>query len=505
MAHLLLAWLGLTDLRASKGDAQAGLGPIGQAAVVMGAQFEVIVLLSNFDKYDSAGYLKWLKAHTDKIIEISNCHLTSPTNFGEIYESVVGVIEKLRGRHGENTSFTFHLSPGTPAMAAVWIIISKTRCPATLIESSKQEGVRTVSIPFDLSAEFLPDLLRQPDEQLERLAIASPTESPAFDDIVHRSKPMRRVLEMARRVALHKVPVLIEGESGTGKELLARAIHRAGTRASQPFIAVNCGAIPADLVESELFGHEKGAFTGAQAKRDGHFIKAHGGTIFLDEIGELPLPAQVKMLRVLQEREVTPVGASEPQKIDVRIISATNRTLIDEVARGNFREDLFYRLAVFMLRLPALREREGDISLLIDALLERINRDSDGHLWIEDKKLSPVARNLLLRHPWTGNIRELQNTLLRAAVLSSGSKITEEDAQQSIFPVGAGRTDDVLNRSLGGSFNLPDLLTQVAQHYLGRALAEAHGSKTEAAHLVGLPSYQTLTNWLSKYKVGDGI
>lgn len=502
MAHLLLAWLGLTDLRASKGDIPSGLGPIGQAVAESG--FDGVVLLSNFEKSENTNYRKWLKERTETPVEISSCTLSGPTNFGDIYESVIGVIEKLRQRHGENTTFTFHLSPGTPAMAAVWIIISKTRCPSTLIESSKHDGVRTVSIPFDLSAEFLPDLLRQPDEQLERLTAGLLTESPAFDDIVHRSKQMRRVLDMARRVALHRVPVLIEGESGTGKELLARAIHKANTRMDQPFIAVNCGAIPAELVESELFGHEKGAFTGAHNRRDGYFLKANGGTIFLDEIGDLPLPAQVKMLRVLQEREVTPVGASEPRKVDVRIISATNRTLIDEVASGNFREDLFYRLAVFVLRLPPLREREGDVGLLIDAVLGRINQESVGSLWTDNKKLSPGARNLLLRHRWTGNIRELQNTLLRAAVLSSGSKITEADAQLAIFPVSVRTADNVLNRSLGGGFNLPDLLTQVAQHYLERAVAEAHGNKTEAADLVGLPSYQTLTNWLNKYKVNGG-
>ncbi|HEX8177775.1 MAG TPA: sigma-54 dependent transcriptional regulator [Pyrinomonadaceae bacterium] len=502
MRHYLLAWLGLTDLKAAKNNTEAGLGPIGQA--VAGIDCDCIVLLSNFEKSDNTGYLKWLKARTDRPVEIITSSLSSPTDFGEIYEAVVDVIERLRGQGVEAASFTFHLSPGTPAMAAVWIIVSKTRCPATLIESSKQGGVRVVSLPFDISAEFLPDLLRQPDEQLERLTAGLPAESPAFDDIIHQSRQMRRVLALARRVALHQVPVLIEGESGTGKELLARAIHSASPRATKPFIAVNCGAIPSELVESELFGHEKGAFTGAHARRDGHFLKAEGGTIFLDEVGELPLPAQVKLLRVLQEREITPLGASEPRKLDVRIISATNRNLIEEVAKGSFREDLFYRLAVFLLRLPPLREREGDLGLLTDALLERLNRENSSALWPEDKKLSPSARNLLLGHHWTGNVRELQNTLLRAAVLSSGSRITEDDVRQAILPAASGQSEDILNRPLGNGFNLPELLTHVAQHYLLRAMAEGKGNKTEAAHLVGLPSYQTLTNWLDRYKVRNG-
>jgi transcriptional regulator with PAS, ATPase and Fis domain len=182
---------------------------------------------------------------------------------------------------------------------------------------------------------------------------------------------MKRVIALARRVAIRSIPVLIEGESGTGKELMARAIHQASPRAAKPFITVNCGAIPPELVESEFFGHRRGSFTGAVSDRKGHFERADGGTLFLDEIGELPKAIQVKLLRTLQEGEVTPVGSSEARKVDVRVVAATNRTLISEVAEGNFREDLFYRLAVAIIKLPPLRERAGDLSLLIDALLHR--------------------------------------------------------------------------------------------------------------------------------------
>lgn len=390
-------------------------------------------------------------------------------------------------------------------MAAVWIILSKTRYSSELIESSKEGGVRTVSIPFDISAEFIPDLLRRPDDELERLSSGAAPESAAFHNIIHRSEPMRREMAKARSIAVRNVPVLIEGESGTGKELLAKAIHQSSPRHDKPFIAVNCGAIPAELVESELFGHEKGAFTGAHQKRTGHFVNAHGGTIFLDEIGELPRAAQVKLLRVIQEREVTPLGSSgKPQKIDVRVISATNRSLIREVDLGNFREDLFYRLAVFVLRLPPLRDREGDLGLLIDSLLDTLNQQSEMELGLKHKKLSPGARNLLLNHHWPGNVRELQNTLLRAAVLSSGDGIKEVDVRSAIFPAIAQDRDNVLTRPLGNGFDLQDLLAQVARHYLERALAEAKDNKTEAAKLVGLPSYQTLTNWLKRYGVNEG-
>ena len=197
-----------------------------------------------------------------------------------------------------------------------------------------------------------------------------PDEAPEFNDIIHRSEVMQRVILKARRIAPRSIPVLIEGESGTGKELFARAIHDASPRKEKPFVAINCGAIPAELVESELFGHEKGAFTGANTARAGHFEAAHQGTIFLDEIGELPKGMQVKLLRTVQEGEVKRIGATQARKVDIRIIAATNRNLIDEVAAGNFREDLFYRLAVAVIKLPPLRERAGDVSLLIDHFLD---------------------------------------------------------------------------------------------------------------------------------------
>jgi DNA-binding NtrC family response regulator len=295
--------------------------------------------------------------------------------------------------------------------------------------------------------------------------------------------------------------VLIEGASGTGKELLARAIHRASPRRDEPFVAVNCGAIPAELVESELFGHEKGAFTGADRARKGHFEEARGGTLFLDEVGELPTLAQVKLLRVLQEGELVRVGSSKPVPVDVRVLAATNRDLLAEVAAGRFRADLFYRLAVAVLRLPPLSERQGDLGLLVDALLAQVNRESAGEPGYREKRLSAAARNLLLRHPWPGNVRELLNTLRRAAIWTPGEVIDAEDVQEALLPTPREPDDGILHRPLGPELHLPQLLAQVARHYLERALAEAHGNKTKAAALVGLPSYQTLTNWLKRHGI----
>jgi transcriptional regulator with PAS, ATPase and Fis domain len=313
---------------------------------------------------------------------------------------------------------------------------------------------------------------------------------------------MKRVVEQAQRVAIRSIPVLIEGESGTGKELMARAIHRSSPRASGPFIPVNCGAIPAELVESEFFGHKKGAFTGAASDRKGHFEQAGGGTLFLDEIGELPRPVQVKLLRTLQEGVVTPVGSSEARKVDARIIAATNRTLIDEVASGRFREDLFYRLAVAIIKLPPLRERAGDISLLIDAMLAHVNEES-AKLGLKHKKLSVSAKNIMLQHRWPGNVRELLNTLQRASAWSDDENISAEAMRDAILMAQPAKPsqEGVLDRPIAEGVELEEVLAMVARHYIERALAHSHNNKTQAATLLGLGSYQTLTNWMKRYGI----
>ncbi|HEX9960198.1 MAG TPA: sigma-54 dependent transcriptional regulator [Pyrinomonadaceae bacterium] len=494
---ILLSWIGKTDLHASQGEKRAGLGPIGQ--VVEEREFDRIMLLCNYDKKQMSAYKKWLATKTATLIEARHINLTSPMDFGEIYRGVIETITEVEAEYDKNLTLVFHLSPGTSAMAAVWILIAKTRIPAELLQSSPEAGVQSVSVPFEISAEFIPDMLRRADEQLERTA-AEFSSASEFADIIYQSPQMREIVEQAQMIAQHKFAVLIEGESGTGKELFARAIHRLSLRNDKAFIPVNCGAIPAELIESELFGHKKGAFTGATEKRTGLFKEADGGTIFLDEIGELPLRAQVRLLRVLQENEVTPVGASRPEKIDVRVISATNRNLMEETINGNFREDLFYRLAVFPLYLPPLRERKGDLSLLIDHFLERLNRENTGKFWNEPKRISPAAKNALLNHRWDGNVRELQNTILRALVMTKNTNISETYIRKALFDFNDKNNEGILNRRLGDGFSLPALLSEVAAHYLQLALKEAGNNKSKAAQLVGLTNYQTFDNWLEKHK-----
>ena len=459
---VLFTWVGMTDLRASQGDPSAGLGPVGQA--VSQRTYDHIAVLTNFKKEDEKQFITWLRTKTSADITKYHSDLTSPTNFPEIYEAAITAITDIKERLGpKDFHATYHLSPGTPAMAAVWILLSKTSHLAELIESSREKGVKTVSLPFDISADYVPDILKPSDDDFLKLTQGLPPESPEFGLIIHRSKVMKRVIAKARRLSDYDVTVLIEGESGTGKELFARAIHTSSSRKDKPFVAVNCGSIPLELCESEFFGHKKGAFTGAISDRDGYFSVADGGTLFLDEVGELPLPAQVKLLRAIQEGTIVKVGASKPQSINVRIIAATNRNLADEVVLGRFREDLFHRLAVGVLHLPPLRERHGDLDPIIDHILESINKKfADKSGW-KHKILSVSARNIMHQHPWPGNIRELSNTISRAAIWTSTDTIGLEDIREAFLTTSTALKveDQVLNRSLGNGFNLKIVLEEV--------------------------------------------
>lgn len=236
----------------------------------------------------------------------------------------------------------------------------------------------------------------------------------SFKDILSRSPSMVRVLELGKRAAASTIPILLEGESGVGKELIARAIQGSSERRTRPFVTVNCGAIPDNLVESILFGHEKGAFTGAQDKHTGKFQEAHTGTLFLDEVGELPLEAQVKLLRAIQEGEIEPVGGRKPIKVDLRLISATNRTLVEQVKDGKFREDLYYRISVFPIWIPPLRERLSDVPDLVRHFIARFSSEEGKRV----DGVSDAAMKLLSSYRWPGNVRQLENAVFRAVVLS---------------------------------------------------------------------------------------
>ncbi|MDL1955702.1 MAG: sigma-54 dependent transcriptional regulator [Candidatus Desulfofervidus auxilii] len=310
-----------------------------------------------------------------------------------------------------------------------------------------------------------------------------------FDNIIGKSKTMQAVFDIIKKVAATKTTVLITGESGTGKELVARAIHYNSPRKNAPFISVNCAALPETLLESELFGHEKGAFTGATAMRKGRFELADKGTLFLDEVSEMSPALQVKLLRVLQEKEFERVGGTRTLKVDVRIIAASNKDLREEVDSGNFREDLYYRLNVVHIHLPPLRKRPEDIPLLVAHFLKKYTKE----MGKSELKISPEALSLIYNYSWPGNVRELENAIERAVVLCSGKEIKPEHLPEELRE--EKRTPSSLLENLPKNLTLPQLLEEIEIRLIRQALAESNFIQAKAARLLGI------TKSLLQYKI----
>lgn len=313
---------------------------------------------------------------------------------------------------------------------------------------------------------------------------------PAVEPIIGSSPSSRLIRMLIDRVKDADAPVFIYGESGTGKELIARSIHERGVRRHKPFVAVNCGAIPDHLLESELFGHARGAFTGALRDKAGLIEEAHGGTFFLDEVGDLSLPLQAKLLRLLQEREIRRIGENRTRRVDVRFISATNKNIEEEVERGNFRVDLYYRLRILTIEVPPLRERKSDLLLLIDHFIDRYSREmKKGKVY-----LSPPALELMLEYPWPGNVRELQNEIQRCLILcGEEGLIKEEHLSPKINP----RRE----ASLTSSFNYREARAEFEKRFLRQALRRFENSKARTAEGIGL-TRQGLFKLLKKHGLG---
>jgi len=321
-----------------------------------------------------------------------------------------------------------------------------------------------------------------------------------LDNIVGQSRQMRQIFELIQTIAPQASRVLITGESGTGKELVARAIHENSARSSEPFITINCGAFPESLLESELFGYRKGAFTGANENRDGLFQAAHGGTLFMDEIGNMTLTMQVKLYRVLQEGKVRPVGSTEEGDVDVRVIAATNKNFEKEIAEGRFREDLYYRLSVIPIQLAPLRERREDIPLLARHFLERFRKSMEKQI----EGISPEALRRLEIYDWPGNVRELENTLERAVALETGKLISVDVLPDKVKSAGqepspAGGEKRGTNIPAEG-INLEELMAQEERAYLLAALEKAAGVRARAAELLKM-SYRSFRHSAKKHGV----
>jgi two-component system response regulator PilR (NtrC family) len=348
------------------------------------------------------------------------------------------------------------------------------------------------------------ELLATLEKALEKRAIVAENQTLRAEvkarwtegQLIGKSAAMDRLRDLIKRVANATSSVLLTGESGTGKEMVARALHFQSPRAERPFVVLNCGAIPENLIESELFGHIKGAFTGATAAREGLFQAAHGGTLFLDEVGELPPPLQVKLLRVLQDRKVRPVGGTAEVEVDVRVVAATNRDVESEVEAGTFREDLFYRLNVIRIEVPPLRDRPEDIPVLAEYFLQK-------HSALQGRRLefSPEAMRWLAQQPYAGNVRELENIVERGVTLAPSNTVNRED----LGDTHPSKKAISLTQIPEGRFDLDEYLTQVEKELLFRALDQAEGVRTKAAGLLGM-SFRQFRYRLAKHispEVGD--
>lgn len=364
------------------------------------------------------------------------------------------------------------------------------------IETVKKGAYDYISKPFKLDEILLVlrkaeerERLRQENRQL-RAHLDAIDGQRSFGGMVGKSKAMQEVFQLADKVARHSTTVLITGESGTGKELVARGIHAAGKGGGAPFVAVNCGSIPENLLESEFFGYVKGAFTGADKDKKGLFEEADRGTLFLDEIGELPLELQVKLLRVLQEREVRRVGGAKSQAVDVRVLAATNRNLIELVEQGLFREDLYYRLNVLNIEIPPLRKHKEDLPSLCRFFLDTFAV----RLGLEVQGIAPAAMELLMQYDWPGNVRELENVLERALILSDKNIILPEHLPGQFGAKDEQRRiDDFL-----GTYSLKEAKKIMEKRLIGRAMEATGGNKSRAAQLLEL-SYPALLAKLKEY------
>jgi DNA-binding NtrC family response regulator len=522
--HVLLQWIGHSDLRALAASLPAtqrdeimqrvkgelpekeNVGPI--KTLLQTQSFDEVRLLSNYPTAWNKKFAEWLEV---KVVVVA-ADLKKPTDYKSIFQIADAELAAIRERKDwDSTELCLHLSPGTPAMAAVWLLLGKTRYPATFYETFGGKSWVT-EIPFDLTIDVLPDLFKNPDTYLQHLASESPSEIEGFTDIVGDSTAIRDAVGRAKRAAIRGVAVLLLGESGTGKEMFAQAIHKASPRREKPFLAINCAALSKTLLESELFGHTRGSFTGAERERKGAFELVDGGSIFLDEIGECDLETQANLLRVLQPlpgegpsiRTIRRLGDDKDRKVDVRVIAATNRDLHTGIRDGIFREDLYYRLAAITITLPPLRDRKADIPRIAEKLLDQINRQFKAEEPnYADKSFSGSAIAFMKRHGWPGNVRQLFNVLVQAAVMSNKNTLERGDLVAALgeMPDDNRGLTAILNRPIGDEFNLEEYLNDIQHSYLRRAMEEAKGVKTQAARLLGMKNYQTLDAQLKRLGV----
>lgn len=502
---ILMCWVGHQDLKACNGEIDTP-GPISQAVDYAKLDeekpYNEVHLLYNIkgdrDQEEKHRFQEWLQRKTSAKVLTHSSLFDNPMDFQRILTHAEKVLKKAFTRLPKETAYTFHLSPGTSAMAAVWIILGKVHVkaligsPARLIYSSIKHGVKEADIPFDLVETFTP-------------AIKSLSDHSISDYFIAKDKTMQTAIDKLRKVAPwgETIKVLLTGETGTGKERFAKLLYEMEWKTEEvskthPFVPVNCAAIPESLIESELFGIKEGTASDVR-ERIGKFEEADGGTLFLDEIGELPLHAQSKVLRAIQEGKISKVGDSQEKKINVRIVAATHRNLLEEVRKGSFREDLYFRLAEAVIEIPSLRKRKDDILPLADAILMELNRKGSTIPGYQMKQFAPDVADTLSQYRWPGNVRELQLVIKQAAIWTD-SPIIDTSSLQPYMQKNAtlkGEGSHPLLPPLEDVTNLENVLGEIKKEYLARAY-ERTGTQEKAARLLGYPGRGSVRSHLCR-------
>lgn len=494
MAKIFISWIGETDLKTF--ETQEGRGPIDGLFHQEIQTNDMSYLLFNYPYERVSPYLTHLANHYPEVnIQPVGVELDNPSDYGQVYTQVTELLESITNKPTlQDYQRNFFLSPGTPTMQAVWVLLTKTRFPA-VCWSGYKGSYSVVELPFNIELEFLEQAKQSADTALQQIQDDCLPKS--FAEIIGDSDVMQEQIRKAHKLSQRNVPALILGPTGSGKEVFAQAIHRASPQNQGEFVAVNCGALPKDLAESILFGHIKGAFTGAVTSQEGLIKQAHNGTLFLDEIGELPLDLQVKLLRVLQEKTFRPLGAKKDETSNFRLIAATHRNLLDKVVEGSFREDLFYRIAIGVIKLPSLMERDDDLQLLADKLLKQINRELADQPGYQSKKFHPSVRKVIKTHSWPGNVRELRATILRVCAWSDNTEISAEEFAEALIQRKT-QTNELLVDDISQGVDLDEKINQLQTHYILKAKALTGDQITKMAKLLGFKNHQTLTKRLEK-------
>lgn len=485
---VLFGWLGNGDVRHTNknGELSGALGSMvkflnpDQVFLLNGQDYakkpDFRDERSGKDQVESC--IRIIKEQLGERVTVQRVEKFNPIDYREICNHLIPFLAK----HYRDADDTYFLqTSGTPSTAVIWILLAQNRFPAQLVQTSESKPPEIINLPFRVVADFIPS---EKDAVLEQLIAPNA----GSGEIIYSGEPMESLLRRADRVALHNVPVLILGESGTGKELFAKRIHEKSNRDGE-MIIVNCGAIPEHLAESELFGHVKGSFTGANADKEGKFQAANRGTLFLDEVGELPPDCQTKLLRALESGTVTKVGSHEEEHVDIRVVAATHRDLQADVAEGRFREDLFYRLAVGVLKIPPLSERKGDAQLIAKKLLTRINEQAKETLGdnYTVKKFDNSANKFITPFRWKGNIRELNNTLRRVCIWKDEAVITAADIESELIKIPERTLEqNILEHPFNEGVTMEKIVSKLETHYARRAMKETAGNKSKAAKLMGI-------------------